>query len=74
MLGVCLAMACCAGPMLGLCCKKTGAVIAGVAHGVAVIVHIIFFIVMWVTEGFNFARLMLGIATMIYVQRLLFKF
>lgn len=73
-LGVCLAMACCAGPMLGLCCKKTGAVIAGVAHGVAVIVHIIFFIVMWVTEGFNFARLMLGIATMIYVQRLLFKF
>jgi 1,3-beta-glucan synthase len=73
-LAVCVGMACCAGPMLGLCCKKTGAVIAGIAHGVAVIVHIVFFIVMWVTEGFNFARMLLGLATMIYVQRLLFKF
>lgn len=72
-LGVCLGMACCAGPMLGLCCKKTGAVIAGVAHGVAVIVHLVFFIVMWVLEGFNFARMLLGIVTMIYIQRVLFK-
>lgn len=72
-LGVCLAMACCAGPMLGMCCKKTGAVIAGVAHGVAVIVHLVFFIVMWVLEGFNFARMLLGIVTMIYIQRTLFK-
>ena len=29
---------------------------------------------MWVTEGFNFARMLLGLATMVYVQRLLFKF
>lgn len=72
-LGVCLAMACCAGPMLGLCCKKTGAVIAGVAHGVSVVVHLIFFIVMWVLEGFNFARMLIGIVTMIYIQRSLFK-
>jgi len=70
----CVGMACCAGPMMGLCCKKTGAVIAGIAHGIAVIVHIVFFIVMWVMEGFNFARMLLGFATMIYVQRLLFKF
>lgn len=72
-LGVCLGLACCAGPMLGMCCKKTGAVIAGVAHGVAVIVHLIFFIVMWVLEGFNFARMLLGVITMIYIQRTLFK-
>lgn len=73
-LGACVGVACCAGPMLGLCCKKTGAVIAGIAHGIAVIVHLVFFIVMWVLEGFNFARMLLGVATMVYIQRLLFKF
>lgn len=73
-LAVCLGLACCAGPMLGLCCKKTGAVLAGFAHGVAVIVHLVFFIVMWVLEGFNFSRMLLGLITMIYIQRLLFKF
>lgn len=73
-LGVCLALSCCAGPMLGLCCKKTGAVIAGVAHGFAVIIHLIFFIVMWVLSGFSFARMLLGVCTMIYIQRTLFKF
>ncbi|GME80473.1 unnamed protein product [Ambrosiozyma monospora] len=69
----CMGMGCCAGPLLGLCCKKTGAVMAGVAHGIAVIVHIIFFIVMWITEGFNFARMLVGLITMIYVQRMIFK-
>lgn len=72
-LGVCLGMACCAGPMLGLCCKKTGAVIAGVAHGVSVVVHLVFFIVIWVLEGFNFARMLIGLITMVYIQRSLFK-
>ena len=70
----CLGLACCAGPLLGLCCKKTGSVIAGVAHGIAVVVHLVFFIVMWVLEGFNFARMLLGLCTMVYIQRLLFKF
>ncbi|KAK6464792.1 beta-1,3-glucan synthase [Scheffersomyces coipomensis] len=73
-LGFCFALGCCAGPMLGLCCKKTGSVLAGVAHGVSVIINLVFFIVMWVLEGFVFARMLLGIATMIYIQRLLFKF
>ncbi|EEQ37578.1 hypothetical protein CLUG_01702 [Clavispora lusitaniae ATCC 42720] len=73
-LGVCVGLACCAGPMLGMCCKKTGAVIAGVAHGVAVVVHLVFFIVMWVLEGFNFARMLLGVVASIYIERVLFKF
>ena len=73
-LGVCVGLACCAGPMLGMCCKKTGAVIAGVAHGVAVVVHLVFFIVMWVLEGFNFARMLLGVVALIYIERVLFKF
>ena len=73
-LGFCLGMACCAGPLLHMCCKRTGSVMAGVAHGIAVIVHLVFFIVMWVLEGFNFARMLIGVITMIYIQRLLFKF
>ncbi|WEJ94018.1 1,3-beta-D-glucan synthase [Yamadazyma tenuis] len=73
-LAFCLGMACCAGPMLGLCCKKTGAVLAGFAHGVAVVIHLVFFIVMWVLEGFSFAKMLLGLCTMIYIQRCLFKF
>lgn len=69
----CLGMSCCSGPLFGMCCKKTGAVMAGVAHGIAVVIHLAFFVVMWVLEGFHFARMLVGIATMVYVQRLIFK-
>ncbi|AOA62794.1 1,3-beta-glucan synthase component [Komagataella phaffii CBS 7435] len=72
-LGFCAGLACCAGPMLGLCCKKTGAVMAGVAHGIAVVIHIIAFIGLWVLEGFNFTKTLMGLAAMIYIQRLIFK-
>lgn len=75
-LGVCagiMGFSCCAGPICGLCCKKTGAVTAAIAHGIAVIVHVIFFIVIWVLEGFNFARMLIGLGCMIYIQRFIFK-
>ncbi|CAN3377239.1 hypothetical protein DIURU_003510 [Diutina rugosa] len=71
--GGCFGLACCAGPLLGLCCKKTGSVMAGIAHGIAVVIHVAFFIIMWVMEGFNFARMLLGFATCIYCQRFIFK-
>lgn len=45
---------------------------AGIAHGVAVIVHIAFFIVMWVLESFNFTRMLIGVVTCIQCQRLVF--
>ncbi|CDK25604.1 unnamed protein product [Kuraishia capsulata CBS 1993] len=69
-----LGLSCCSGPLFGLCCKKTGAVLAGFAHGVAVIIHIVFFVVMWVMEGFVFAKMVIGLVTMVYIQRLIFKF
>ncbi|SCW00047.1 LAFE_0B08284g1_1 [Lachancea fermentati] len=69
----CMGMSCCSGPLFGMCCKKTGSVMAGFAHGVAVIVHIVFFIVMWVLENFNFAKMLAGVATCLYCQRLIFK-
>ncbi|CCF56073.1 hypothetical protein KAFR_0A06380 [Kazachstania africana CBS 2517] len=67
-----LGMSCCSGPLFGMCCKQTGSVMAGIAHGVAVIVHIVFFIVMWVLEGFNFSRMLLGVITCMQIQRLIF--
>lgn len=69
----CLGMSCCSGPLFGMCCKRTGSVMAGIAHGVAVVIHIAFFIVMWVLEGFNFARMLLGVVTCIQCQRLIFQ-
>ncbi|CAI4046879.1 hypothetical protein SKDZ_12G3670 [Saccharomyces kudriavzevii ZP591] len=68
----CMGMSCCSGPLFGMCCKKTGSVMAGIAHGVAVIVHIAFFIVMWVLESFNFTRMLIGVVTCIQCQRLVF--
>ncbi|ODV94603.1 hypothetical protein PACTADRAFT_50477 [Pachysolen tannophilus NRRL Y-2460] len=67
-------LSCCSGPLFGLCCKKTGAVMAGFAHGVSVIVHLIFFVVMWVLEGFSLPKCLIGVITCIYAERLLFKF
>lgn len=72
-LGFCLMMSCCSGPLLGMCCKKTGSVMAGIAHGIAVIVHIVFFIIMWVLEGFNFTKMLIGVITSMQCQRLIFK-
>ena len=69
----CMGMSMCSGPLFNLCCKKTGAVMAGIAHGVAVVIHIAFFIVMWVLEGFNFSRMLLGVITCIQCQRLVFQ-
>ncbi|KAH3903050.1 1,3-beta-glucan synthase SCDLUD_000661 [Saccharomycodes ludwigii] len=69
---VCMGMSCCSGPLFGMCCKKTGSVMAGFAHGVAVLAHLASFIVMWVLEGFHFARMLIGVITCIYCQRLVF--
>ena len=69
----CLGFSCCSGPLFGMCCKKTGAVMAAIAHGIAIVIHLAFYVVMWVMEGFHFARMLVGLITMIYCQRLIFK-
>ena len=66
-------MSCCAGPILGVCCKQTGAVMAGVAHGIAVIIQIIFFEVMWFLQGWVFTSTLLGMITVIAIQRFFLK-
>ena len=70
---LCMAMSCCSGPVFGLCCKKPGPALAAIAHGIAVVVHLSTFVVMWVLEGFNFTRMLIGISTCIQCQRLIFQ-
>ncbi|CCF58979.1 hypothetical protein KAFR_0F03830 [Kazachstania africana CBS 2517] len=65
----CMSISCCATP----CCNNSGAVMAALAHGVAVIVHIASFIIMWVLEGFSFVKMLIGVVTMIQLQRLVFQ-
>jgi 1,3-beta-glucan synthase len=67
------AMACCAGPLLSMCCKKFGAVLAAIAHGVAVVMLLVFFEVMLFLEGFSFSKALLGMIAVVALQRFVFK-
>ncbi|ROV90753.1 hypothetical protein VMCG_09418 [Cytospora schulzeri] len=74
--GVCgmfFAMACCMGPLLSMCCKKFGSVLAAIAHALAVIMMLIFFEVMYVLEGFNFTRTLSGMIAVVAIQRFFLK-
>ncbi|KAI1435879.1 1,3-beta-glucan synthase component FKS1 [Xylaria sp. CBS 124048] len=67
------ALACCAGPLLSMCCKKFGSVLAAIAHAIAVISLIIFFEVMFFLESFDFTKTLLGMITVIAIQRFILK-
>ena len=67
------AMACCMGPLLSMCCKKFGAVLAAVAHAIAVIMLIIVFEIMFFLEGWVFSRALLGMIAVIALQRFVYK-
>ncbi|KAI6779454.1 glucan synthase component-like protein [Emericellopsis cladophorae] len=66
-------MACFMGPLLSMCCKKFGSVLAGIAHALAVIFLIVFFEAMFVLESFNFARTLCGMIAVIALQRFFYK-
>ncbi|KAH9904559.1 glycosyltransferase family 48 protein [Xylariomycetidae sp. FL2044] len=72
-LGGMFAMACCMGPVLSMCCKKFGSVLAAIAHALAVIMLLAFFEVMYFLEGFNFTKTLLGMITVIAIQRFILK-
>ncbi|KAI0895057.1 glycosyltransferase family 48 protein [Annulohypoxylon nitens] len=73
LLGALFGMACCMGPLLSMCCKKFGSVLAAIAHAVAVIVLLVFFEVMFFLEGFDFTKTLLGMITAIAMQRFILK-
>ncbi|KIY02566.1 1,3-beta-glucan synthase component FKS1 [Fonsecaea multimorphosa CBS 102226] len=66
-------MACCMGPLLSMCCKKFGSVLAAIAHGVAVIMLFAFWEVMFFLEGWIFAKALLGMIAVVALQRFIFK-
>jgi 1,3-beta-glucan synthase len=66
-------MACCMGPLLGMCCKKFGAVLAAIAHGIAVFMLLAFFEVMFFLEGFGFSKALLGMIAVVAIQRFVYK-
>lgn len=66
-------MACCMGPIFGMCCKKVGAVLAAVAHAIAVIVLIVFMEVMFFLEGFQFTKALIGMIAVVAIQRFIYK-
>ena len=66
-------MACCMGPMLSMCCKKFGSVLAAIAHGVAVIMLLAFFEIMFFLEGWDFSRALLGMIAVVALQRFILK-
>jgi 1,3-beta-glucan synthase len=72
-LGGLFAMACCMGPLLSMCCKKFGAVLAAIAHGVAVVMLFAFFEVMFFLSGWSFANALLGMIAVVAIQRFFFK-
>lgn len=66
-------MACCMGPVLSMCCKKFGSVLAAIAHGVAVVALLAIFEVMFFLEGWSFPRSVLGMIAVVAIQRFIYK-
>ncbi|KAJ5086860.1 hypothetical protein NUU61_008167 [Penicillium alfredii] len=71
--GVFFGMACCMGPLLSMCCKKFGSVLAAIAHAVAVIALIAFFEVMFFLESFSWPRTISGMIAVMAIQRFVYK-
>lgn len=66
-------MACCMGPVLSMCCKKFGSVLAAIAHGISVVMILVLFEVMFFLEGFVFSRTLLGMISAMALQRFVYK-
>ena len=71
--GVFFGMACCMGPIFSMCCKKFGAVLAGIAHGIAVIALLALFEVMFFLESWSWPRCLLGMIASLAIQRFVYK-
>jgi 1,3-beta-glucan synthase len=61
------------GPILNICCKKFGPILAAVAHAFSVIMLFAFFEVMLFLEGLSFTKALLGMITVVAIQRWFYK-
>jgi len=72
-LGAMFGMACCMGPVLSMCCKKFGSVLAAIAHAIAVIMMLVSFEIMFFLESWHFARTLMGMIAVVAIQRFFIK-
>lgn len=61
------------GPIISMWSQNTGSVVAFLAHGFSVIFYLIDFELIWVLEGWNFARTLMLFITAINLQNFVFK-
>ncbi|KAI5301435.1 1,3-beta-D-glucan synthase, partial [Ascosphaera pollenicola] len=71
--GFLFGLACCLGPVMSMCCKKFGAVLAAIAHAIAVIVMLASFEAMFFLENWVFARALSGMIAATAIQRFIYK-
>lgn len=71
--GFMFGLACCLGPVMSMCCKKFGAVLAGIAHGIAVIIMFVAFEIIFFLEGWVFSRALAGMIAVMAIQRFIYK-
>jgi 1,3-beta-glucan synthase len=69
-LAVMLCLSCLTGPLLGLCCKQFGKVLASIAYSISVIGLVISFEAFLFLEGFNFVRALAGMIAVVSLQML----
>ncbi|EEU34586.1 uncharacterized protein NECHADRAFT_88969 [Fusarium vanettenii 77-13-4] len=72
-LAVMLSLSCLTGPLLSLCCKQFGKVLASITYGISVIALIVSFEAMLFLEGFNFTRALAGMIAVVSLQILVCK-
>ncbi|QLL30220.1 hypothetical protein HG536_0A00370 [Torulaspora globosa] len=60
-------------PLLATFCKRGGGAMAFIAHATSVVIYLIDFELMWLLEGWNFARTLLLLIATINLHILLFK-
>ncbi|PKX95074.1 1,3-beta-glucan synthase [Aspergillus novofumigatus IBT 16806] len=71
--GAFFGMACCMGPIFSMCCKKFGAVLAAIAHAIAVIMLLAIFEVMFFLESWSWPRMLIGMIAAAAIQRFIYK-
>ncbi|CAG8460282.1 2146_t:CDS:2 [Acaulospora colombiana] len=62
------------GPLMNYCFPKFGSTIAAIAHAWSVLNMIIVFELLWFINSWNFPDAVLGVITLVAIQRLIFKF
>ncbi|KXN71724.1 glycosyltransferase family 48 protein, partial [Conidiobolus coronatus NRRL 28638] len=61
------------GPVMSMCAKSFGGIIAGIAHAWAVLNLVICFMILWFMENWKFGVTLLGLTASMFLQRAIFS-